>query len=290
MVVKGQPAVFHGGQILMQPFEAIILGAVQGLTEFLPVSSSGHLVIFQYLFNLKEPEVLFNVGVHMGTLIAVIIFFRKDLHSIIASVFSFFNGILKKKVSFADATQDMDIKLALLIIVGTIPTGILGLFFHTIVDRIFSSVVLVGLMLIVTGLLLIITVWIKNNGKSIKRFSFKEALIIGLMQGISILPGISRSGSTIAVGLFMGLERETAARFSFLLSIPAIIGATILEFKDISTYPSAQIISMLIGAFTSCLVGYGALGSLLYIVKKGRLHFFAPYCFAAGVIALIIGL
>jgi len=274
----------------MQPFEAIILGAVQGLTEFLPVSSSGHLVIFQYLFNLKEPEVLFNVGVHMGTLIAVIIFFRKDLHSIIASVFSFFNGILKKKVSFADATQDMDIKLALLIIVGTIPTGILGLFFHTIVDRIFSSVVLVGLMLIVTGLLLIITVWIKNNGKSIKRFSFKEALIIGLMQGISILPGISRSGSTIAVGLFMGLERETAARFSFLLSIPAIIGATILEFKDISTYPSAQIISMLIGAFTSCLVGYGALGSLLYIVKKGRLHFFAPYCFAAGVIALIIGL
>jgi undecaprenyl-diphosphatase len=274
----------------MQPFEAIILGAVQGLTEFLPVSSSGHLVIFQYLFNLKEPEVLFNVGVHMGTLIAVIIFFRKDLHSIVASVFSFFNGILKKKVSFADATQDMDIKLALLIIVGTIPTGILGLFFHTIVDRIFSSVVLVGLMLIVTGSLLIITVWIKNNGKSIKRFSFKEALIIGLMQGISILPGISRSGSTIAVGLFMGLERETAARFSFLLSIPAIIGATILEFKDISTYPSAQIISMLIGAFTSCLVGYGALGSLLYIVKKGRLHFFAPYCFAAGVIALIIGL
>jgi undecaprenyl-diphosphatase len=290
VVGKGQPAVFHGGQILMQPFEAIILGAVQGLTEFLPVSSSGHLVIFQYLFNLKEPEVLFNVGVHMGTLIAVIIFFRKDLHSIIASVFSFFNGILKKKVSFADATQDMDIKLALLIIVGTIPTGILGLFFHTIVDRIFSSVVLVGLMLIVTGSLLIITVWIKNNGKSIKRFSFKEALIIGLMQGISILPGISRSGSTIAVGLFMGLERETAARFSFLLSIPAIIGATILEFKDISTYPSAQIISMLIGAFTSCLVGYGALGSLLYIVKKGRLHFFAPYCFAAGVIALIIGL
>lgn len=274
----------------MQPFEAIILGAVQGLTEFLPVSSSGHLVIFQYLFNLKEPEVLFNVGVHMGTLIAVIIFFRKDLHSIIASVFRFFNGILKKKVSFADATQNMDIKLALLIIVGTIPTGILGLFFHTIVDRIFSSVVLVGLMLIVTGSLLIITVWIKNNGKSIKRFSFKEALIIGLMQGISILPGISRSGSTIAVGLFMGLERETAARFSFLLSIPAIIGATILEFKDISTYPSAQIISMLIGAFTSCLVGYGALGSLLYIVKKGRLHFFAPYCFAAGVIALIIGL
>ena len=274
----------------MQPFEAIILGAVQGLTEFLPVSSSGHLVIFQYLFDLKEPEVLFNVGVHMGTLIAVIIFFRKDIHGIIASVFHFFNGILKKKVSFGDAAQDTDIKLALLIAAGTLPTGILGLFFHTIVDRIFSSVVLVGLMLIVTGSLLIITAWIKNNVKSIKRFSIKNAMIIGLMQGISILPGISRSGSTISVGLFMGLEREISARFSFLLSIPAIIGATILEFKDISNYPSDQIISMLIGAFTSCLVGYGALGSLVFIVKKGRLHIFAPYCFAAGIFALIIGL
>ena len=267
-----------------------MLGVVQGLTEFLPVSSSGHLVIFQYLFNLKEPEVLFNVGVHTGTLVAVIVFFRKDLHRIFASVYRFLNDVLNKKASFADGTQDIDIKMALLIIVGTIPTGILGLAFHKIVDRIFSSVVLVGVMLIVTGSLLTVTLWRKNNGKDIKRFSIKDALTIGLMQGISILPGISRSGSTIAVGLFLGLERETSARFSFLLSIPAIIGATILEFKDISTYPSAQIISMMIGALTSCLVGYGALGSLLYIVKKGRLHFFAPYCFAAGIIALIIGM
>lgn len=273
----------------MPPFKAVVLGVVQGLTEFLPVSSSGHLVIFQYLFNLKEPEVLFDVGVHLGTLIAVIIFFRKDLHHMITSAFRFLDGIFSKKVSFADAIQDDDIKLILLIIIGTFPTVVLGLFFHKIVDRIFSSVILVGLMLIVTGSLLVITVLIKKNTKSIKHFSIKAALIIGLMQGISILPGISRSGSTIAVGLFMGLERETSARFSFLLSIPAIIGAAILQFKDISTYPSVQITSMLIGAVTSCLVGYGALGSLLFIVKKGRLHFFAPYCFAAGIFALIIG-
>lgn len=274
----------------MQPFQAVILGVVQGLTEFLPVSSSGHLVIFQHLFNLKEPEVLFNVGVHMGTLVAVIIFFRKDLHRMIASIFRFLNGMLQKKASFADAAPDNDIKLALLIIAGTLPTVILGLAFHTIVDRIFSSVVLVGLMLIVTGSLLILTVRIKNNGKGVERFSIKDALIIGLVQGISIIPGISRSGSTIAAGLFLGLERETSARFSFLLAIPAIIGAAILEFKDITTYPSAQIIPMLIGAATSCLVGYGALGSLVYIVKKGRLHYFAPYCFLAGVIALMMGL
>ena len=216
---------------MIKPFEAVILGAVQGLTEFLPVSSSGHLVIFQHIFNLKEPEVLFDVGVHIGTLVAVIIFFRKELHCIIASVFRFFDGILKKKVSFKDAPQDTDIKLALLIIAGTIPTGILGLFLYKIVGRIFSSVVLVGLMLIVTGLLLIITVLIKKNDKGIERFSIKDALIIGLIQGISIIPGISRSGSTIAFGLFLGLERETSARFSFLLSIPAIIGAAILNSK-----------------------------------------------------------
>ena len=274
----------------MQPFQAVMLGVGQGLTEFLPVSSSGHLVILQYLFKLKEPEVLFNVGVHVGTLGAVIIFFRKDLHRMMASVFRFFNGILQKKVSFAAATQDNDIKLVLLIIAGTLPTGILGIFFHLIVDRLLSSVVLVGLALIVTGLLLVLTVRVKNNGNGIERFSVKAALIIGLMQGISIIPGISRSGSTIAVGLFMGLERETSARFSFLLSIPAIIGAAILEFKDISTYPSAQVTPMLIGAVTSFLVGYGALGSLVYIVKRGRLHFFAPYCFLVGIIALMIGL
>jgi len=274
----------------MQSFQAVILGAVQGLTEFLPVSSSGHLVIFQHLFDLKEPEILFDVGVHVGTLVAVVIFFRNELCAIIASVFRLFGGFLKNKASVSDVLQDHDARLALLIIVGTIPTGILGLFFHGIADRIFSSVILVGLMLIVTGSLLLLTVRVKIGDKSIARFSFKDALVIGLMQGISIIPGISRSGSTIAVGLLMGLERETSARFSFLLSIPAIIGAALLEFKDISTIPSAQIIPMFIGAFTSCLVGYGALGSLVYIVKKGRLHFFAPYCFIAGIIALIIGL
>lgn len=266
------------------------MGVIQGLTEFLPVSSSGHLVIFQHLFNLKEPEVLFDVGVHMGTLVAVIVFFRKELYSIMASIFRFLKGILNQKVSFSDAAQDTDIKLALLIIAGTIPTGILGFYFHRIADRIFSSVVLVGLMLVVTGLLLLFTARIKNNDKHIERVSVKDALIIGLMQGISIIPGISRSGSTIAVGLFKGLERETSARFSFLLSIPAIIGAGILEFKDISTHPSAQLVTMLIGAAASCLVGYAALGSLVYIVKKGRLHFFAPYCFIAGIIALMVGL
>jgi undecaprenyl-diphosphatase len=274
----------------MQTFQAVILGAIQGLTEFLPVSSSGHLVIFQHIFGFKEPKLIFDISVHLGTLIAVIFFFWKEIHAIIISISRFTILYLKKEVPFGHVYKDVDIKLAVLIVIGTLPTAILGLLFHRIADQLFSSVILVGLMLILTGLLLILTVRINNYSKSIERFSIKDALIIGLMQGIAIIPGISRSGSTIAVGLFLGLERETAARYSFLLSIPAIIGASILELKDISANPPSQLIPTLIGTFTACLVGYGALRLLVYIVKKGRLHIFAPYCFIAGIIALIMGL
>jgi undecaprenyl-diphosphatase len=274
----------------MQTFQAVILGAIQGLTEFLPVSSSGHLVIFQHIFGFKEPKLIFDISVHLGTLIAVIFFFWKEIHAIIISISRFAILYLKKEVPFGHVYKDVDIKLAVLIVIGTLPTAIIGLLFHRIADQLFSSVILVGLMLILTGLLLILTVRINNYSKSIERFSIKDALIIGLMQGIAIIPGISRSGSTIAVGLFLGLERETAARYSFLLSIPAIIGASILGLKDISANPSSQLIPTLIGTFTACLVGYGALRLLVYIVKKGRLHIFAPYCFIAGITALIMGL
>jgi len=272
----------------MQPLQAVILGAIQGLTEFLPISSSGHLVIFQHLFGIKDPEVLFDISLHLGTLVAVVIFFSKEIRGILGAVFHFFVGIFKKERSLTAAAEDMDIKLALLIVIGTIPTGILGLLFHNIVDRLFSSVFLVGLMLILTGALLWVTTRTKHAGHMIERFSIKDALIIGLMQGIAIIPGISRSGSTIAMGLLLGLERETAARYSFLLSIPAIMGAGILEFKDASTHTSVPLLPIFIGALSACIVGYGALKLLVFMVKQGRLHIFAPYCFLAGAVALLM--
>ena len=274
----------------MQPLQAVILGIIQGLTEFLPVSSSGHLVIFQHLFGLKEPELFFDICVHLGTLVAVIIFFRKEIEAIIISISRFVKLYFKKKVSFVYIFEDVDTKLAFLIVVGTIPTAILGLLFHKVADLLFSSVVIVGFMLLLTGALLFSTRWVKNVGESITHFSIKDALIIGLVQGIAIMPGISRSGSTIAIGLFLGLNRETAARYSFLLSIPAILGAAMLSLMDVSTYSAFPLTVSFIGAFTSCIVGYSALRLLVYIVKQGRLHIFAPYCWLAGVIALMLQL
>ncbi len=274
----------------MEPLQAILLGIIQGLTEFLPVSSSGHLVIFQHLFGLKEPELFFDISVHLGTLAAVIIFFWKEIRAIIIAILRFAGMYFKKEVSFSYIYENIDSKLALLIVVGTIPTAILGLLFHKVEDLIFSSVVLVGFMLLLTGFLLFGTRWVKKVGKGIERFSIKDALIIGLMQGIAIIPGISRSGSTIAVGLLLGLNRETAAKYSFLLSIPSILGAGVLSLKDISAYPAFTLTASLIGTFTSCIVGYSALRLLVYIVKKGRIHIFAPYCWFAGLMALMLQL
>lgn len=271
----------------MSSLQAILLGIIQGLTEFLPVSSSGHLVIFQHLFGLKEPAVSFNISVHVGTLIVVIIVFRREIWSILFSFVYSLILLFKKKRRFDDIIQDTDFKLSLLIITGSFPTAIIGLFFKSIADKLFSSIMLVGLMLIVTGFLLLLTRNLNKSRKGINLFSFKDAAIIGITQGLAIIPGISRSGSTIAAGLFLGLDRETAAKYSFLLSIPAIIGAEILNLRDFSAGALFADTTILFGVAASFITGYCALKLLLYIVKKGNLHLFAPYCWAAGVFVLI---
>ena len=273
----------------MNSLQAAMLGIIQGITEFLPVSSSGHLVIFQHLFGLKEPELFFDISVHMGTLVAVIIFFRKEIQTIAVSLVRFSSLYFKKDVSFSYIYEDPNTKLAFLIVIGSIPTAILGLLFHRVADQLFSSAFIAGFMLIVTGCFLWSTRWIKKKSGNIDHFSIKAALTIGLVQGIAIMPGISRSGSTITAGLFLGLNRETAARYSFLLSIPAILGAEVLTLKDLSAHALFLDKVTLLGAVSSCIVGYCALKLLVYIVKQGRLHIFAPYCWIAGIMAVILG-
>jgi undecaprenyl-diphosphatase len=272
----------------MTIIEAVVLGVVQGVTEFLPISSSGHLVIFQHLFRLKEPVVAFDISVHIGTLIAVITFFFHDIKEIIKAFIRVSILLLKTKTSRSISMKDLYARWLILIIAGSIPTAVLGLAFHKIVERIFSSVFFVGIALIITGLIL----WLSRNSKrpekNIDSFSIKDAVIIGLAQGIAVLPGISRSGSTIAAGLFLGIERETAARFSFLLSIPAILGATLLMVKDALQDPLFNLETALTGAFISCIVGYLFLRFLVFIVKKGKLHFFSVYCWLLGLTALFI--
>jgi len=273
----------------MNIFQAAILGVIQGLTEFLPVSSSGHLVLFQHILGFREAELLFDISLHLGTLVAVFIFFRQDIYAIILSVLRYCK-IVFKTGSFSYVGEDPDLRLALLIITGSIPTAIIGLLFHKIADRLFSSVLIAGSMLIATGIILFFTRFVKNPAKEVSLFSVKDSLIIGISQGLAIMPGLSRSGTTIATGLFLGLNHETAARYSFLLSIPAIAGASLLTFGDLAENTNIPLKTYLAGAFVSCVTGYLALKMLFYIVKKGRLHYFAPYCLIIGIISVITGL
>jgi undecaprenyl-diphosphatase len=273
----------------MNSTEAIILGIIQGLTEFLPVSSSGHLVLFQQLFGLKEAELFFDVCVHLGTLLAVIVVFHREIQNIIAALWRLISLAGQKERIWQQVDADPDLKMALLIVIGSIPTAILGLMFHSIADKLFSSPFFTGLMLMVTGLLLWLTRRAKtgDRGTHIEGFSRTKAFIIGIVQGLAIIPGISRSGSTISIGLLLGINREIAARYSFLLSIPAIIGAGLLSLIEGLSQTDLAVQISLLGAATAALVGYGALKVLLRMVKKGHLYVFAPYCWLAGILAIV---
>lgn len=272
----------------MDPIQAVMLGVVQGLTEFLPVSSSGHLVLFQKLFGLNEPGLIFEVSVHMGTLAAVVIFFRREILGLATALVRLAATLIRRETAGA-ILADPEVRLAALIMVGSVPTAAIGLIFNEMADRIFNSTALVGCMLLVTGTLLWGTGRLKTDGRSVADFKFPAALVIGVAQGMAILPGISRSGATIATGLFLGLDGPTAARYSFLLSIPAILGAQVLALTDLGEYsPDAGVV--LAGTLTAALVGYGALAFLVYIVHKNRMPLFAPYCWILGAATLTVSL
>jgi undecaprenyl-diphosphatase len=273
----------------MTTIEAIILGIIQGLTEFLPVSSSGHLVLFQQLFGLKEAELFFDVCVHLGTLAAVIVVFHREIQNIIAALLRIVSSARQKETILQQIESDPELKMVLLIIIGFIPTAVLGLMFKSIADQLFSSSFLTGLMLMLTGLLLWLTRRANpnNKGADIEGFSRTKAFTIGIVQGLAIIPGISRSGSTISIGLLLGIDREVAARYSFLLSIPAIVGAGALSLKNGLSQTDPAIRLSLLGAAAAALVGYGALKVLLRMVKKGRLYVFAPYCWLVGILAIL---
>lgn len=267
----------------MSLWEGVILGIIQGLTEFLPVSSSGHLVIAQsFIKGFQQPGVFFDVMLHFGTLLAVVFFLRKDLYEITKAVMP------KQSGDASYVLISVKRKMVLLIIVGTIFTGIIGLAFRDKIHLLFQSVNVAASMLLVTGLLLFLSDKIKNTDRLEKDMNITDSIIIGIVQGIAIIPGISRSGSTIAFGIFRKLDRETAARFSFLLSIPAIIGAVILESRHIVSIPSGDLIIYVAGTIAATLTGFLSLKLLFLIIKKGRLGIFAYYCWFAGIATLIV--
>jgi undecaprenyl-diphosphatase len=248
--------------------EALILAVIQGLTEWLPVSSSGHLVITQTVLGLNPP-LIFDVMLHVGTLLVVLAVFRKDIANIIKAV-------VKRDFETEEG------KLALFIVVGSVPIAIIGFIFYDVIESLFSNLLAVGLALIITGSVLFFSE--KRIGN--KKMGIRDSLLIGLAQGVAIIPGISRSGITVATGLLRKISKATAFRYSFLLSVPAVIGATVMESKDL-VLGNMDMAPMLLGTTISMIVGYGSLKLLQKIVMNEKFHLFAYYCWTVG-IAIIL--
>jgi undecaprenyl-diphosphatase len=268
--------------------DAILLGIIQGLTEFLPISSSGHLVLGEELLGFMAGErhdVLLEVVLHLGTLLAVVVAYWQDLKALVLS-------LLPAKADPEAATQRArSRRLILLLIVGSVPAALVGLLLKEQITSLFSEPRVVASLLLVTAAILFIGDRIQKRDGAAEESSWLKSLLIGAAQAFAILPGISRSGSTIVTGLLLGLRPIEAARFSFLLSIPAVGGAALLEFKDLleSTQPPALDAPTLIAGFAaSAIVGYLALQWLLVAVERRNLSWFALYCLIIGSLFLIV--
>ncbi|HEO64794.1 MAG TPA: undecaprenyl-diphosphate phosphatase [Spirochaetes bacterium] len=269
-------------------FDVIILSLVQGATEFLPVSSSGHLVLFEQIFKFQPEgldEHLINVVLHFGTMMATILVFKEELMDILKAIFS--KRILKIK-SLKSIQEDNSLWLVLIILIGTIPTGLIGLFFRDQFKELEGSILAVSLALIITGLILFSIRFIKPPSKEdYKDITLWDSLIIGTVQGLAITPGISRSGITISAGLWRNIRRDKIGHYSFLLSLPAIFGATLLELGHVNL-SQLKILPLLIGFIVSFITGYIALKWLLKFVNQGKLQYFSYYCWAIGLVSLVI--
>ncbi len=266
----------------MSVFDAVLLAVLQGLTEFLPVSSSGHLVLAQQLLNLHNPQlVLFDVYVHFGTLISVVIVFWNDIIGILRSFFKAFKTFKVKE----EHKKTEYFHLGIAIVIGSIPAGIIGLAFHRQIEEIFTDPKFVAMNIVITGLILFLT----RLARPIKgkRVSILSSIIIGLAQVVAILPGISRSGLTMSTALFLKTSPVQAARFSFLLSIPVIAGATLLEtYKLIALGTTIGLLQIIIGIAVSAIVGYVGIKLLLRIMEKGKFSWFSLYCLVIGIFGI----
>ena len=288
----------------MTVFQSIILGLIQGIAEFLPISSSGHLQVVQKLFKLEEVPLLYDIILHVATLLAVCIFFRKKIANLFCVLYRW---ILKKtepnsidETDFISGTDERGRKAIIAVLISTLVTGVIGIFTKKLIDNDQISIKITCAGFIVTALLLIFssllekfsakTMTQKKELRQQKGISALQAVIIGIMQGFGTLPGISRSGSTIAGAQLSGVKRETAGEFSFIISIPAILGAFVLELKDFLETKAEQtlnIVAVIAGSLSAFVFGYLALAFLMKIIKKGKLEFFACYLIPLGILGII---
>jgi len=270
--------------------QALLLGLLQGATEFIPVSSSGHLVLVPWLLGWESPSLVFDAVAHLGTSVAVVLYFWSDLYRLLIGWLRGVRAWLPGAQPL-DASDRQQARLAWLIVLSAVPAGVLGLLFGDWFESLFGAPQAVGVFLILTSVLLAGSEWIRSATKSLRELSVPNAVAIGLFQALAIAPGVSRSGATISAGRLCGLNRDQATRFSFLIGVPVIVGAALSQcvgaIGDSSAEPWGL---LLIGFAAAALSGLAAIRFLLRFVRGKRLYPFAIYCAGLGVAAIILGL
>lgn len=282
----------------MSLWKAILLGLIQGITEFLPVSSSGHLAIFQYIFKVNtDTGMLFEVMLHLGTLISVCIVFWKDIRKLFIEgihvlVDAFVN--LKIKLTKSDEKYRRIVtnayrKFVLLILATSVPTALIGLILNNVMEAATNSLLVPGICLIINAIILLVVGSLPGGKKKVKKTSYKEAAVIGVAQGLAVMPGISRSGSTISACLGLGFDRSFAVKYSFIASLPAIIGANLLELRHLGEAVSSggEILYYVVGMIVAGIAGYICIRIMMRVVSEKKFSYFAYYCAIVGVLSLI---
>ncbi len=271
----------------MSILQALILGLVQGLTEFLPVSSSAHLVLVPWWLGWKSPGLAFDTVLHLGTLAAVVAYFWRDWWELLQALLARLRGH-KDEARLRPEAQPEGLRLLAALIVATIPAALLGYLLSDFFEAMFASPAAVAGFLLITGILLVLAETWKRGGLPLTNIRLSDALVIGITQAIAILPGISRSGSTIAAGLLRGLDRPAAARFSFLMSAPIIFGAGVSQLKDLvdTGFGAMGGTPLLVGVVTAAITGFLAIRYLLRYLQRHSLYIFAVYVWLFGLLTL----
>ena len=278
-------------EVVLSYLMAILMGIIQGVAEFLPISSSGHLALFQQFFgmeNVEEKYMMFTVMLHFGTLLSVLVVYWKDVAEMIRE---FFLGIAALAGKDTGTPPPPARRMVMLIIIATLPLFVMVLL-QDAVNALFASSIMVSIALLATGCILFFSDRLAHGRKTAKNATITDALIVGCGQALAVIPGLSRSGTTISVGMLRGFDRAFAVRFSFLMSLPAIVGANILELKDAaeSGFVTSELPMYLVGVAVAAVVGYFAIRLVKSLSDKGKFGKFAYYCWAVGLGSLIAGI
>ena len=275
----------------MSYFMSAVLGVVQGIAEFLPISSSGHLTLLQHFLGMPEPDNLFNILLHFATLLAVCVYYFQDVVEMIAEFFRGIAALFSRNPSRGNPPEAR--RLVLLVIVGTLPLFVV-MQIKNQVEALGNYPVVVSCALLITGCILFFSDRMASGRKTARSATLKDALLVGVAQGFATVPGLSRSGCTISAGMAVGFDRKFAVRYSFLLSLPAVLGATILEVKDVleapGGLPEGMLPKYLLGMVIAGVVGYFSIRLVNLLASKGKFGAFAYYCWAAGLVFLVLSL